>query len=92
MSDEDSEILKDRESKYGKRTEFFDTWGKMCVLMRLYAESSSRETIDEAHYHAMTMVLLKVLRSAFNPDLEDNYKDARNYITIAEDFNKSERS
>ena len=81
----DEEILKDREEKYGSPDVFFKTYGDMCRLLDSYAEASSQDPIDEGHLSALKMVLLKVLRSVWNPDVEDNYPDARNYISIAED-------
>ena len=73
----DDEILIDRQSKYGPPKLFFKTYGEMCRLLDEYSSSSNQETI------------LKVLRSAWNPNLEDNYKDGRNYITIAEECAKN---
>lgn len=80
----DEEILKDREEKYGSPDLFFSTYGSMCRLLDCYAEESYNSTINVGHISAMKMVLLKVLRSVWNPELEDNYCDARNYISIAE--------
>jgi len=80
----DEEILKDREEKYGSPDLFFSTYGSMCRLLDCYAEASSQDPIDEGHLSALKMVLLKILRSTWNPEVEDNYCDARNYISIAE--------
>ena len=88
----DEEILKDREEKYGSPDLFFSTYGSMCRMLDCYAEASSQDPIDEAHLSAMKMVLLKVLRSVWNPEVEDNYCDARNYISIAEDCVKGLKS
>jgi len=86
----DDEILVDRQSKYGPPKLFFKTYGGMCRLLEQYSDSSSsnQETINDAHLAALKMVILKVLRSTWNPILEDNYKDGRNYLTIAEDCAK----
>ncbi len=80
----DDEILKDRESKYGPPEMFFKTYGEMSKLLDLYAEASNQDKINESHLSAMKLVLLKVLRSTWNPYVDDNYCDARNYISIAE--------
>ena len=80
----DEEILEDREDKYGPPDLFFSTFGSMCRMLDCYAEASGQDTIDEGHLHAMKMVLLKVIRSTWNPAVQDNYCDARNYISIAE--------
>ena len=85
----DDEILVDRQSKYGPPKLFFKTYGEMCRLLDEYSVSSNQETINDAHLAALKMVILKVLRSTWNPNLEDNYKDGRNYITIAEECAKN---
>jgi hypothetical protein len=79
----DKEILKDREAKYGKPREFFKAYGAMCEILDRYACMGQGEA-NYAHLSAMKMVILKVLRSVWNPGLKDNFADARNYITIAE--------
>jgi len=88
----DKEILEDRQDKYGPPELFFGTFGEMARLLDRYAEASGQEYINEAHLSAMKMVLLKVLRSTWNPTVEDNYCDARNYISIAEGCNKGMKS
>ena len=80
----DDEILKDRESRYGPPELFFKNYGEMCRILDLYAEASDQDRINESHLSAMKLVLLKVLRSTWNPYVGDNYCDARNYISIAE--------
>lgn len=84
----DAEILFDRQGKYGPPKLFFKTYGEMCRLIEQYSVSSSQETINDAHLEALKMVLLKILRSTWNPSILDNYADARNYITIAADCAK----
>ena len=79
----DKKILKDREAKYGKPHEFFEAYGAICEILDRYASVGQGEA-HYAHLSAMKMAMLKVLRSVWNPGLEDNYADARNYITIAE--------
>ena len=88
----DKEILEDRQDKYGPPELFFGIFGEMARLLDRYAEASGQEYINEAHLSAMKMVLLKVLRSTWNPTVEDNYCDARNYISIAEGCNKGMKS
>ena len=80
MSDE--EILKDRESKYGPPKRCLETWATMCETLNQYAKESGNVNI--AHLYSLKMNLLKIVRSAWNPNIEDNYKDGRNYLTIAE--------
>jgi hypothetical protein len=82
MTDED--ILKDREGKYGPPELFFEVYGRMTRTLDEYAEASGQELVNEGHLCAMKMVLLKVLRSTWNPAVEDNYCDGRNYFSIAE--------
>lgn len=81
---DDLEILKDRRSKYGPPELFFETYGEMCRLLDRYAEASGQDTVNDGHLMALKMVLLKVLRSTWNPAIDDNYCDGRNYFTIAE--------
>lgn len=80
----DEEIMEDRQKKYGPPELFFKNYGEMCRILDTYAEASGQEVIDESHLSAMKFVLLKVLRSTWDPNVEDNYCDARNYISIAE--------
>ena len=80
----DEEILFDRQGKYGPPDLFFKTYGEMCRMLDEYAEASSQETVNDAHLTALKMVLLKVLRSTWNPGMADNYADGRNYFTISQ--------
>ena len=77
----DEEIIKDRENKYGPPKRCFETWATMCETLNQYAKESGN--INPAHLYALKMNLLKVVRSVWNPRIEDNYKDGRNYLTIA---------
>ena len=79
MSDE--EILKDRASKYGPAKRCFETWSTMCEELNKYAKESPNTNIPQLY--ALKMDLLKIVRSVWNPKIEDNYKDGRNYLTIA---------
>jgi len=79
----DEEILKDREKKYGTPKRCFETWSGMCTLLNTYANEAN--TNNPEHLYALKMALLKIVRSVWNPDIEDNYKDGRNYITIAKE-------
>ena len=54
------------------------------VNNRLYGLELWKSLPYIARDAAMKFVLLKVLRSTWNPNVEDNYCDARNYISIAE--------
>jgi len=83
----DLETLKDREEKYGKPSEFFKAYGAMCEILDRYAAGKGEP--NYAHLSAMKMVILKVLRSAWNPGLQDNFVDARNYVTIFIDWHYS---
>ena len=78
----DEQILEDRESKYGPPERCFEIWATMCETLNQYAKESGN--INLAHLYALKMDLLKIVRSAWNPNIEDNYKDGRNYLTIAE--------
>ena len=77
----DEEIIKDRANKYGPAKRCFETWATMCETLNEYAKESGN--INPAHLYALKMNLLKVVRSVWNPRIEDNYKDGRNYLTIA---------
>lgn len=79
----DKEIIKDREKKYGPANSCFNTWSQMCELLRAYHKEAGNT--NTAHLYALNMALLKIVRSAWNPSIGDNYKDGRNYITIAKD-------
>ena len=81
---DDLEILEDRRSKYGPPELFFETYGEMCRLLDRYAEASDQESVNNGHLMALKMVILKVVRSTWNPTMDDNYCDGRNYFTIAE--------
>jgi hypothetical protein len=81
---EDLDIIKDREKKYGPPGKFFETYGLMCDLLDDYASRNVGRKTNFGHMAALKMVLLKTLRSAWCPSLEDNYPDGRNYFTIAE--------
>jgi len=78
----DEQILEDRESKYGPPVHCFETWAIMCEALNQYAKASGN--INLAHLYALKMDLLKIVRSAWNPTISDNYKDGRNYCTIAQ--------
>ena len=86
----DKEIEKDREGKYGPPLKFFRVYQEMCKLLTEYSELSKHDKPD-GHLEVLRFVLLKVLRSSWNPGVEDNYCDARNYINFAERFTKTER-
>ena len=78
----DEEILFDRQEKYGPAMRCFETWSAMCEELNRYAKESPNTNIP--HLYALKMDLLKIVRSVWNPEIEDNYCDARNYISIAE--------
>jgi hypothetical protein len=82
----DEEIMEDRQKKYGPPKRCFETWAIMCEELNKYAKESGN--INLPHLYALKMDLLKIVRSAWNPNTEDNYCDARNYISIAEDCAK----
>ena len=79
MSEE--QILEDRESKYGPPVRCFETWATMCETLNQYAKESGN--VNLPHLYSLKMDLLKIVRSAWNPNIADNYKDGRNYVTIA---------
>ena len=80
---DDLEIIKDREGKYGPPPEFFERYGQICEILDGYANHNN-STPNAGHLAALKMVALKMLLSAWNPGVEDNYCDGRNYFTIAE--------
>ena len=78
----DEEILKDRATKYGPPKRCSETWSTMCEALNAYAKESPNT--DIAHLYSCKMALLKIVRSVWNPFIEDSYKDGRNYITLAQ--------
>lgn len=84
----DEEILKDRQNKYGPPKRCFETWAIMCETLNRYAKESPNT--DLVHLYALKMALLKIVRSAWNPKIEDSYKDGRNYITLAKQMTEDE--
>ena len=78
----DEQILEDRESKYGPPKRCFETWAIMCETLNRYAKESPNT--DLVQLYALKMALLKIVRSVWNPTISDNYKDGRNYCTIAQ--------
>jgi hypothetical protein len=79
----DKKIIQDRADKYGDPKDFFNRYGQMCEILRVHAVQGQKE-VNQAHLQALEMVLLKALRSAWNPQTRDNYCDLRNYGSIAE--------
>lgn len=79
----DKKIIEDRANKYGDPKDFFPRWGEMCQILKTHAVQGQKE-LNQGHLQALEMVLLKALRSAWNPQLHDNYCDLRNYGSIAE--------
>tara|TARA_Y100001963_G_C6769673_1_gene444191 strand:+ start:1794 stop:2078 length:285 start_codon:yes stop_codon:yes gene_type:complete len=79
----DRKIIQDRAEKYGDPKDFFPRYGQMCEILRVHAVQGQKE-VNQAHLQALEMVLLKALRSAWNPQTSDNYCDLRNYGSIAE--------
>ena len=78
----EKQILEDRESKYGPPVRCFETWAIMCETLNAYAKESGN--VNLPHLYSLKMDLLKIVRSVWNPNIEDNYKDGRNYLTIAQ--------
>ena len=86
----DKEILESREEVYGPPRLFFEAYGRMCEVLDEYAHIGQGRKVNYGHISAMKMVLLKVLRSSWCPDVEDNYADTRNYASIAEMTTRTE--
>lgn len=80
----DKKIIEDRAKKYGDPKDFFPRYGQMCQILRTHAAQGQKEKLNNGHLQALEMVLLKALRSAWNPQTPDNYPDMRNYGAIAE--------
>ena len=49
-----------------------------------YAHVGQGKDVNYGHLSSTKMVLLKLVRSVWCPDVEDNYVDSRNYVSIAE--------
>ena len=86
----DKEILERREEVYGPPRLFFEAYGRMCEVLDEYAHIGQGRKVNYGHISAMKMVLLKVLRSSWCPDVKDNYADTRNYASIAEMTTRTE--
>ena len=85
MSDKnDGEVLVDREEVYGPPRLFFEAYGRMCEILDEYAHVGQGKDVNYGHLSSTKMVLLKLVRSVWCPDVEDNYVDSRNYVSIAE--------
>ena len=80
----DKKIIEDWASKYGDPKDFFPRYGQMCEILRTHAVQGQKDKLNVAHLKGLEMVLLKCLRSAWNPSTEDNFPDLRNYGSIAE--------
>lgn len=93
MSQEIDEKIMDARAKiYGPVNEQFETIGEIWKLMNLYFqklnEGNNLNATAWGHLSALDMVIVKMIRSIANPYITDNYIDARNYITIAENIAK----
>ena len=80
----DESVIEDREEVYGPPRLFFESYGAICEVMDEYAHVGQGKGCNSAHLSSMKMAMLKILRSCWCPDVEDNYVDARNYVSIAE--------
>jgi len=78
----DDQIIQDREEKYGPPLDCFRTWAVLCTALDDYAKESPWE--NKAHLYAIKMAALKMVRSVWNPYVDDNYADGRNYFSIAQ--------
>ena len=80
----DFRVMEDREEVYGPPMLFFESYGAICEVMDEYAHIGQGKGCNYAHLSSMKMAMLKILRSCWCPDVEDNYVDGRNYMSIAE--------
>lgn len=96
MNDLDKTIMAARAKIYGPVNEQFETIGEIWKSMNLYFqklnEGNELNSTAWGHLSALDMVIVKMVRSIANPYIEDNYIDARNYITIAENIAKKDKN
>ena len=78
----DDQIIQDREEKYGPPLACFNTWAKICTALDDYAHKSPWD--NKAHLYSLKMAALKMFRAVWNPYIDDNYADGRNYFSIAQ--------
>lgn len=88
----DKEIIEDRQKKYGPPDSYFEIYAVICKAFDEYALKGQKDQINYGHLTLIKIVLLKLLRSVWNPELSDNYCDARNYITFAENLSKKSKN
>jgi len=88
----DGEVLVDREEVYGPPRLFFEAYGQMCEILDEYAHIGQGKDVNYGHLSSTKMVLLKLVRSVWCPDVEDNYVDSRNYVSIAEMTARTEKA
>jgi len=89
----DAQIMKERSRSYGPVASQMEVIGviqfelfKYC-LMRNEGDPS-REALG--HLAAWNMAIVKAVRSVSSRDHRDNYQDAQNFISIAEDLQENE--
>jgi len=96
MSDLDKEVMIERAKIYGPVNEQFETIGEIWKSMNLYFQKLNDGNDLNAsawgHLSALDMVIVKMVRSIANPYIADNYIDARNYLTIAENIAKKDKN
>jgi len=91
----DEEILEERGKKYGHIPPMWETIGQMQFILSQFAFTSQFDRGDDvldskraAHLAAMNMVIVKIVRSVYDPEHIDNYQDGRNYLTIGDEVMK----
>jgi len=87
----DEKIMEERAEMYGAVGPQFEAIGRIQMNLTDYCMTvceNNPQPDNLAHLAAMNQVIVKIVRSLGNPHHADNYIDARNYITIAEDIAK----
>lgn len=82
MRDEISELLKQREERYGK---YSDVAEMTQSLMSIIESGASYERVPDTHKTIFFMIANKIARAVNgDPMYDDNYRDIAGYATLAE--------
>ena len=91
----DDEIMEERGSQYGEAYEMWTTIGNNqwnlveFALVTAHDKARGMTIKEKAHLACMNMVVVKMVRSMYDQEEDDNYADARNYLTIAQKITKN---
>lgn len=88
MRDEISELLKQREERYGK---YSDVAEMTQSLMSIIESGASYERVPDTHKIVFFMIANKIARAVNgDPMYDDNYRDIAGYAMLAVEASKNE--